>query len=58
MVEKKRQSRSKTSRQWLKDHFNDTYVKQAQKEGFRSRAAYKLLEIQERDHIFKKGMYL
>ena len=56
MTTKKRNSRSKSSRQWLKDHFDDAYVKQAQKEGFRSRAAYKLLEIQQRDHILKHGM--
>ena len=56
MVAKKSQSRSKTSQKWLKDHFDDVYVKQAQKEGFRSRAAYKLLEIQQRDRIFKHGM--
>ena len=49
-------SRSKSSRQWLKDHFDDTYVKQAQKNGYRSRAVYKLLEIQEKDHIIKPGM--
>ena len=56
MATKKRQTRSKSSRQWLKDHFDDVYVKQAQKEGFRSRAAYKLLEIQQKDRIFKHGM--
>jgi 23S rRNA (uridine2552-2'-O)-methyltransferase len=56
MAAKKRQSRSKSSRQWLKDHFDDVYVKQAQKEGYRSRAAYKLLEIQQKDHIFQHGM--
>jgi 23S rRNA (uridine2552-2'-O)-methyltransferase len=46
----------KSSRQWLKEHFTDTYVKQAQKEGYRSRAVYKLLEIHERYHLFKPGM--
>ena len=56
MSVKKRQSRSKSSRQWLKDHFDDIYVKQAQKAGYRSRAVYKLLEIQEKDHILKRGM--
>ncbi|WP_455222548.1 23S rRNA (uridine(2552)-2'-O)-methyltransferase RlmE [Kaarinaea lacus] len=56
MSVKKRQSRSKSSRQWLKDHFDDIYVKQAQKSGYRSRAVYKLLEIQEKDHILKRGM--
>jgi 23S rRNA (uridine2552-2'-O)-methyltransferase len=56
MSVKKRPSRSKSSRQWLKDHFDDVYVKQAQKAGYRSRAVYKLLEIQEKDHILKRGM--
>jgi 23S rRNA (uridine2552-2'-O)-methyltransferase len=48
--------RSKSSRQWLERHFKDEYVKQAQKAGYRSRAAYKLLEIQQKDKIFKPGM--
>jgi len=56
MATRKRNSRSKSSRQWLKDHFDDQYVKQAQREGYRSRAAYKLLEIQQKDHILRHGM--
>lgn len=48
--------RTKSSARWLKEHFSDHYVKQAQKEGYRSRAAYKLLEIQEKDKIIKPGM--
>jgi 23S rRNA (uridine2552-2'-O)-methyltransferase len=47
---------SKSSRRWLREHFSDPYVKQAQQEGFRSRAVYKLLELQERDKLFKPGM--
>jgi 23S rRNA (uridine2552-2'-O)-methyltransferase len=47
--------KSKSSRRWLDRHFNDAYVKQAQREGYRSRAVYKLLEIQERDRILKPG---
>jgi 23S rRNA (uridine2552-2'-O)-methyltransferase len=47
---------SKSSRRWLREHFTDSYVKQAQKEGYRSRAVYKLLEMEERYHLFKKGM--
>ena len=47
---------SKSSRNWLKEHFTDRYVKQAQKDGYRSRAVYKLLELQERYHLFKPGM--
>jgi 23S rRNA (uridine2552-2'-O)-methyltransferase len=48
--------RSKSSQHWLKEHFDDPYVKLAQKEGYRSRAAYKLLEIQEKDRLLKPGM--
>ena len=47
--------KSKSSRRWLDRHFKDEFVKRAQKEGYRSRAAYKLLEIQERDRILKPG---
>ncbi|MBX3709346.1 MAG: 23S rRNA (uridine(2552)-2'-O)-methyltransferase RlmE [Gammaproteobacteria bacterium] len=47
---------NKSSRRWLKEHFTDPYVKQAQKAGYRSRAVYKLLEMQERYHLFKPGM--
>jgi 23S rRNA (uridine2552-2'-O)-methyltransferase len=49
-------SRSKTSKQWLKEHFDDVYVRRSQEEGYRSRASFKLLEIQEQDKLFKKGM--
>ncbi|MDH4284913.1 MAG: 23S rRNA (uridine(2552)-2'-O)-methyltransferase RlmE [Gallionellaceae bacterium] len=48
--------RSKTSKQWMQEHVSDPYVQRAQKEGYRSRAAYKLLEIDERDHLLKPGM--
>jgi 23S rRNA (uridine2552-2'-O)-methyltransferase len=49
-------ARSKTSHNWLKEHFDDPYVKMAQKDGYRSRASYKLLEIQEKDKIIRPGM--
>lgn len=49
-------SRSKTSKRWLKEHFDDPYVQQAKKDGYRSRASYKLLEIQERDRLLRPGM--
>jgi len=49
-------SKSKSSRQWLDRHVNDEYVKKAQLEGYRSRAAFKLLEIQEQDRLIKPGM--
>lgn len=47
--------RSKSSRDWLDRHFRDEYVKRAQAEGYRSRAAYKLLELQQRERILKPG---
>jgi 23S rRNA (uridine2552-2'-O)-methyltransferase len=49
-------ARSKTSHNWLKEHFDDKYVKMAQKDGYRSRASYRLLEIQEKDKIIRPGM--
>lgn len=47
--------RSKSSRQWLTEHFDDEFVKRAQAEGWRSRAVYKLIEIDERDHLIRPG---
>jgi 23S rRNA (uridine2552-2'-O)-methyltransferase len=49
-------ARSKSSSEWLQEHFKDKYVLQSQKEGYRSRAAYKLLQIQEKDRLIKPGM--
>ena len=49
-------ARSKTSKGWLKEHFDDPYVKKAQKDGYRSRASYKLLEIQGKDRLLRPGM--
>ncbi|SDR68738.1 23S rRNA Um-2552 2'-O-methyltransferase [Halopseudomonas litoralis] len=49
-------ARSKTSKGWLKEHFDDPYVKKAQKDGYRSRASYKLLEIQEKDRLLRPGI--
>ena len=48
--------KNKTSKQWMHEHVNDPFVKLAQKEGYRSRAAYKLLEIDAKDRLFKPGM--
>ncbi|MBU0499871.1 MAG: 23S rRNA (uridine(2552)-2'-O)-methyltransferase RlmE [Gammaproteobacteria bacterium] len=48
-------AKTKSSQRWLNRHFNDPYVQRAQREGFRSRAAFKLLEIQERDKILRPG---
>jgi len=49
-------ARSKSSNRWLDEHVNDPYVKQAQKDGYRSRASYKLLEIIEKDKLIRPGM--
>lgn len=49
-------ARSKSSHRWLQEHFSDPYVKKAQAEGMRSRAAYKLEELVERDQLLKPGM--
>lgn len=48
--------RSKSSKRWLQEHFRDPFVKQAQAQGYRSRAAFKLKEILEKDKLFKKGL--
>lgn len=45
-----------SSKAWLKEHREDPYVQRAQKEGYRSRACYKLLEIQEKDRLFRPAM--
>jgi len=47
---------TKTSKQWMMEHVNDPYVQRAHKEGYRSRAAYKLMELDERDNLIKPGM--
>jgi len=48
-------ARSKSSNNWLNEHFNDRFVQQAQKDGLRSRAAYKLEEINKKDRLIKPG---
>lgn len=45
-----------SSKAWMHEHVNDEYVKRAQKEGYRARAAYKLLEIDDKDKLIKPGM--
>ncbi len=50
--------RSKSSKAWLNEHVNDHYVHLAQKEGYRARAAYKLLEINEKDKLIRPGTVL
>jgi 23S rRNA (uridine2552-2'-O)-methyltransferase len=49
-------SKNKFNKDWLQDHLNDPYVKMAQREGYRARAAYKLKEIDDQDHLIKAGM--
>lgn len=48
--------RSRTSKAWMQEHVNDEFVKRANKEGYRARAAYKLTEIDDRDKLIKPGM--
>ena len=45
-----------SSRAWLKEHHDDIFVQRAQKEGYRSRAVYKLMEINDKDQILQRGM--
>jgi 23S rRNA (uridine2552-2'-O)-methyltransferase len=53
IVQKSINKKNKTNRDWVSNHINDHYVHQAAKDGYRSRAAYKLLEIEEEYNIFK-----
>jgi 23S rRNA (uridine2552-2'-O)-methyltransferase len=48
--------RSKSSKRWLTEHFDDEFVKRAQAEGWRSRAVFKLQEIDEKDRVIRPGM--
>ena len=47
---------TRTSKAWMQEHLNDEYVKRAQKDGYRARAAYKLIEIDDKDKLIKPGM--
>jgi len=49
-------ARSKSSNRWLDEHVNDPWVKQAQIDGYRSRASYKLLELLDKDKLLRPGM--
>ena len=49
-------ARTKSSARWLNEHVNDPYVKQAQKDGYRSRSSYKLIQLNERDRLIRPGM--
>ena len=48
-------ARNKTSNVWMRQHVNDPYVQRAKAEGWRSRAVFKLLEVDEKDHLFRPG---
>jgi 23S rRNA (uridine2552-2'-O)-methyltransferase len=50
--------KSHSSKQWLKRHVTDPYVKRSKQEGYRSRSAYKLLEIDERDRLLRPGQVI
>ncbi|MCU0975146.1 MAG: 23S rRNA (uridine(2552)-2'-O)-methyltransferase RlmE [Steroidobacteraceae bacterium] len=49
-------ARSKSSSRWLQEHVSDPYVKRAQKDGYRARSSYKLLELDEKDRLLRPGM--
>ncbi|MBL4881296.1 MAG: 23S rRNA (uridine(2552)-2'-O)-methyltransferase RlmE [Oleispira sp.] len=49
-------ARSKSSNDWMDEHFNDHYVMKAKEEGYRSRACYKLMEIDDKDKLIRPGM--
>jgi 23S rRNA (uridine2552-2'-O)-methyltransferase len=49
-------ARSKSSASWMSRHLSDPFVKQAQKDGYRSRSAYKLIELNEKDRLIRPGM--
>ena len=51
-------ARSKSSNRWMSEHFDDHYVKMAQQKGFRSRSAFKLLELQDKYQLIKPGMVI
>ncbi len=48
--------RSKSSHRWLQEHNRDHYVKRSQQEGYRSRASYKLIELDQKDRLFRPGI--
>src|ERR1700761_8597338 len=49
-------ARTKSSAGWLSRHLSDPFVKQAQKDGYRARSAYKLIELNEKDRLIRPGM--
>lgn len=55
-MQHEKKNRTKSSNRWIEEHFNDHYVQKAQKLGLRSRAVFKLEEIQSKDKLMKEGM--
>ena len=53
---KKKRGLKESSRRWLERHLNDPYVQRSKADGYRSRAAYKLIEIDDKHHLLKPGM--
>jgi 23S rRNA (uridine2552-2'-O)-methyltransferase len=51
-------ARTKSSGNWLREHVEDPYVKQAQRDGYRSRASYKLIQLNEKDKLIRPGMLI
>lgn len=51
-------ARSKSSGNWLQEHVNDPYVQQAQRDGYRSRSSYKLIQLNEKDRLIRPGMLI
>ena len=49
-------AKSKSSKSWLKEHFDDEFVRRSQQDGYRSRAIYKFIEIDQKDRLVKPGM--
>ena len=49
-------AKSKSSKGWLKEHFDDEFVRRSQQDGYRSRAIYKFIEIDQKDRLVKPGM--
>jgi len=49
-------ARTKSSSRWLQEHVNDPYVRQAKKDGYRSRSSYKLIELNQKDRLIRPGM--
>ena len=49
-------AKSKSSKSWLKEHFDDEFVRRSQQDGYRSRAIYKFIEIDKKDRLVKPGM--